>query len=138
MLMLRYCNTVLQGADLLAHPLQPYQQTVPAVQQQAAAQQAPAAPAAPAAAGPPMMPSAARPANAGVLFEYHCVGVQNYTSRAPAPCRRRIVETSGRVLRAAAWHMADVSCAEDGMERALASSARTVSAVVLTAQSMAA
>jgi len=65
---------------------QPYQMVVPqqaaAVQQAAATQAAAtAAPAAPSAAGQ-TLPSAARPAGAAVLFEYHCVGVQNYTSRA--------------------------------------------------------
>ncbi len=71
---------------------QPYQMVVPqqaaAVQQAAATQAAAtAAPAAPSAAGQ-TLPSAARPAGAAVLFEYHCVGVQNYTSRAgPLPAR---------------------------------------------------
>ncbi|KAK9835999.1 hypothetical protein WJX81_005101 [Elliptochloris bilobata] len=69
----------MQQAQLQAvpqQPVMPYQQVVPAAQQQqqAASQQAPAAP------PPPVMPSAARPANAAVLFEYHCVGVQNYTT----------------------------------------------------------
>ena len=69
---------------------QPYQQVNPAVQQQAAAQAQPQQQAAQAAqqaaqAPPQTLPSAARPPNAAVIFEYHCVGVQNYTTRA-LPC----------------------------------------------------